>query len=128
MPLTLALYLPCATLLYEWFQVRRGLANGILFSGTGIGGTVFPFIVSALLKRFGHRATMVSLGIGYGVLNAVALLFIKRRVPVPRRTAHAPRIKVDWSVTRTPAFVVGFFVLLLTSLGNFNPTLWIPSA
>lgn len=98
-----------------------------MYAGTGVGGTVFPFIVSALLSRFGHRASMVALGIGYGVLNAVALVFIKKRLPIPRRTAQGPRTKIDWGVFKTPAFVLGCGVLLFTSLGNFNPTLWIPS-
>lgn len=99
-----------------------------MYAGTGIGGTVFPFLVSALLTRFGHRATMVALGIGYGVLNAIALVFIKRRIPIPSRSsAPVLRPKIDWAVARSPAFFLGCMVLLLTSLGNFNPTLWIPS-
>jgi hypothetical protein len=73
---------------------------------------------------------MVALGLGYGLANAVAMVFIKRRVPLPKRTAGSgpagPRISIDWSVATTRAFLVGFVVLLLTSLGNFNPTLWIP--
>lgn len=70
---------------------------------------------------------MIALGVGYGLSNAIALLFIKRRVPIPKRASkHAPRMNIDWSVAKTRGFWCGFFVLLLTSLGNFNPTLWIP--
>lgn len=113
--------------MYEWFIERRGLASGILFAGTGVGGTIFPLVVSGLLNRFGYKAAMVSLGLGFGILNAVALFFVKRRVPLPARgTPHAAPAKFDWGVTKTKAFWLGLAVLLLTSLGNFNPTLWIP--
>lgn len=99
-----------------------------MYAGTGVGGTVFPFLIDALLKRFGFRPTMIAVGLGWGVLNGTALFFIKRRVPLPRvRPEHAPRVKIDWSLVFTTAFWCGTSVLLLTSLGNFNPTLWIPS-
>ncbi|KAL1408095.1 hypothetical protein Q8F55_004898 [Vanrija albida] len=129
-PFAGALYLPCATLVYEWFVERRGVATGIMFAGTGVGGTIFPFIVDALLKRFGYKATMVAVGIGFATLNAVALLFVKRRLPLPPRVPgqRRPRPQIDWGVAKTWPFWCGFFVLLLTSMGNFNPTLWIPTA
>lgn len=39
-------YLPAATLLFEWFQQKRGLANGIMYSGAG------KAIYSSGLPRF----------------------------------------------------------------------------
>lgn len=101
-----------------------------MFSGTGVGGTVFPVLLRALLDRFGYKAAMISLGLGFGVINAVALFFIKRRVPLPQRThgtQRHPRVAIDYKVAYTWAFWCGMSVLLLTSLGNFNPTLWIPT-
>lgn len=155
-PFAGALYLPCATLLYEWFHQKRGLANGILFSGTGVGGTVLPIVISALLNGVGYKATMLALGIAFGVSNLVAMVFIKRRVPLPPRSGrlrdklrglrpgrpnrrlhdghsgrHTGGLRGKWNVdlgiTRTWAFWCGLLVLLLTSMGNFNPTLWIPT-
>lgn len=161
-PFAGALYLPCATLLYEWFHQKRGLANGILFSGTGVGGTVLPIVISALLNGVGYKATMVALGIAFGASNFIAMLFIKRRVPLPPRTGrlrdkfrglrkgrsgrgrpssrlhdgHSGRHtgglrhrwkSVDLGIMQTWAFWCGLLVLLLTSMGNFNPTLWIPT-
>lgn len=55
------LYIPAAVLLFEWFQKRRGTASGIMFAGSGAGGTLFPFIVQALLDAFGYKLAMISL-------------------------------------------------------------------
>lgn len=132
----LALYLPCATLLYEWFQDRRGIATGIMFAGTGVGGTVFPFVVTALLNTFGYKATMISLSVGFLLLNGVALMFIKRRIPLAAgRTASARDHKghksvwrsIDWSFLRKRGIWTATAVILATAMGNFIPSLWIPS-
>ncbi|KAJ9101675.1 hypothetical protein QFC21_003013 [Naganishia friedmannii] len=76
--------MPAAVLLFEWFQQRRGIASGIMYAGTGAGGTVFPFIVRALLNSFGYKAAMISLGVGFFVIGAIAIIPVKPRVPTGR--------------------------------------------
>lgn len=61
--------------------MRRGLASGIVFAGTGIGGLVFPFIISALLENHGF-ATMCRVWAAItAAVYAVAVWLIKPRVP-----------------------------------------------
>jgi len=109
-----------------------------MFAGTGVGGTVFPFIVTALLGRFGYKATMISLAIGFGVLCGVALMFIKRRIPLTvNRASQARNHKgyggksvwraIDWSFLKKRGIWVATAVILATAMGNFIPSLWIPS-
>lgn len=126
---TAAFYLPCATIIFEWFHQYRGLATATVFAGAGVGGTVYPFVVNALLGRFGYRTTMLSLALSYAALNLVAVVFIKRRIPLPPREAgvrrHARR-KMDfrWMKARAPA--VAFTFMMITSLSSFIPMLWLP--
>ncbi|WVR05479.1 hypothetical protein IAU60_002495 [Kwoniella sp. DSM 27419] len=129
-PLACACYLPCATLLFEWFYAKRGYATGIMYAGTGLGGTIFPFLMQGLLRRFGYKAAMISLGIGYLVTGLIALLPIQRRVPLSRYDVSGTgrqRARVDWSFLKRKTLVIGTSVILLTSLGNFIPSLWLPS-
>ncbi|TYJ55128.1 hypothetical protein B9479_004165 [Cryptococcus floricola] len=129
-PLAGALYMPCATLLFEWFFERRGLASGIMYAGTGLGGTIFPYIIDSLLKGVGYKATMCSLGVAYAVLGSIALIFINRRVPISRHANGGPerrRQGLDWSFMKSKVFFLGVATILLTSLGNFVPSLWLPS-
>ncbi|WVQ75332.1 hypothetical protein IAR50_004949 [Cryptococcus sp. DSM 104548] len=129
-PLCGALYLPCATLLFEWFFKRRGLATGIMYAGTGLGGTIVPYVIDSLLKGVGYKATMVSFGIAYAIIGGIALIPINRRVPIARYTNNEPERRkqgLDLSFARSTAFFLGVSTILLTSLGNFVPSLWLPS-
>ena len=127
----LATYLPCSTLLFEWFYVRRGLASGILFAGTGVGGAIFPPLVSGMLSRFGYKATMVSLGFGFLILGGISLIPIKRRLPYTRgggrRHGAAGRFSGQGKILSSKPMLVGGSIVLLVGLGNFIPSLWIPS-
>lgn len=133
------------------------MASGIMYAGTGAGGTVFPFIVQALLKAFGYKLAMISLvssdsvfaqrttsnehylsqGLGFFAIGAIAIIPVKPRVPIgrPRTTqetssssdrSHA-RPKVNWSFLRRNTFYAFGGSILFSSLGNFLPTVWIPS-
>ncbi|WVQ99021.1 hypothetical protein IAU59_006153 [Kwoniella sp. CBS 9459] len=129
-PLSCAAYMPCATLMFEWFHARRGFATGMMFAGSGAGGTIFPFLMQGLLSRFGYKAAMIALGVGYGITGSIALIPIKRRVPLARYDfsgSGRQRPKVDWSFLKRKSMAIGTAVILLTSLGNFIPSLWLPS-
>jgi MFS family permease len=60
----LMVYFPAMFLIDEWFVERKGLAFGISWAGTGIGGAVTPFLMQSLLHSHGHRfALRVAAGI-----------------------------------------------------------------
>ncbi|ODN82711.1 hypothetical protein, variant 1 [Cryptococcus amylolentus CBS 6039] len=129
-PLAGSLYMPCATLLFEWFFERRGLASGIMYAGTGIGGTVFPYIINSLLSSVGYKATMVSLGVAYAIIGGIALIPTTRRVPLSRYGSGEPgprRQGLSLGFMKSFTFFMGIFTILFTSLGNFVPSLWLPS-
>jgi len=83
--------MPVIGYLAEWFVEKRGLAGGIIFAGTGIGGFVFPFIVNALLDRVGFRWTLRIWAFGSAIIAGVALLGINSRTPVPGFHRHQTR-------------------------------------
>ncbi|CAL1714358.1 unnamed protein product [Somion occarium] len=74
------LYWPIISFVSEWFVQRRGLAGGIIYAGSGIGGFVFPFLVNALLVRFGHRWTLRIIALLQCILGGVALLGVRPRI------------------------------------------------
>ncbi|ODO01738.1 hypothetical protein I350_06566 [Cryptococcus amylolentus CBS 6273] len=127
-PFAGAAYFPCGPLLFEWFYTKRGLATGIMYAGES-GGCVFPFIMSGLLNGVGYKKAMIILGAGFGVLGLICLLPINRRVPVTKAPVneHGRKVKFDWSFLKSGLLWISLSIILFTSMGNFIPSLWLPT-
>lgn len=79
-----AFYTPAMLWLPQWFDSRRGLATGILFLGSGVGGVIWPFAISGLLNSVGFQWTLRCLALIQGVLGATVFFFMRPRMPVIR--------------------------------------------
>ncbi|PLW16079.1 hypothetical protein PCASD_20495 [Puccinia coronata f. sp. avenae] len=53
-----ALYFSALSHLPEWFEQKRGFATGVVFTGTGTGGLIFPLMLNSLLGRFGAKLAL----------------------------------------------------------------------
>ncbi|KAG9082243.1 hypothetical protein FS749_007008 [Ceratobasidium sp. UAMH 11750] len=104
--------------------VSNPKANGIMYSGTFLGGTVMPFIIEVLLNKFGLRVAFASLATVYAILIASVLPFVKSRIPPSTMTAPDTP---DWSFLRNPKFIILVSGNFLQGLGNFIPPLWLPT-
>ncbi|KAJ8080610.1 hypothetical protein PM082_017444 [Marasmius tenuissimus] len=118
------LYYPMMSYIFDWFEGRKGFANGVLFSGASLGGVIMPFIIQPLLERYGRRATLLGLAISFGVGMLPCFPYLKPRKPVKRRTGHT---RIDTSFLRRTAFWILFVAVLIQGLGNFMPFLYLPS-
>ncbi|KAF9071401.1 major facilitator superfamily domain-containing protein [Rhodocollybia butyracea] len=118
------LYFPMSTYLFEWFSQRRGIANGVMYSGTGVGGVVTPFIVENLLRKYGRRTTLLSLAVAFLVFTVPCLPFIKPRVPV----AQVVEVRsVNTAFLTYSSFWILFIANLFQGLANFLPSLYLPT-
>ncbi|WVQ75327.1 hypothetical protein IAR50_004944 [Cryptococcus sp. DSM 104548] len=133
-PISGLTYMPCITLVFQWFHTRRGIATGILYAGTGLGGIIMPFLVSFLLSHVWYKATMLGFGGGYALIGSAAIFAIRPRIPVAPKSSLGDASKqkrrsssVDWAFVKSPGFVVGTTMIFWMSLGNFIPSLWLPS-
>ncbi|KAJ4000865.1 MFS general substrate transporter [Lentinula boryana] len=123
------LYIPCISYLSEWFNHRRGLANGVVFAGTAVGGILLPLILPRLLSSYGPPKTLRILSIAIVLLIVPLLPFIKGRLPESRSRAMGPsprgRGDVEWKKS------VSFWVLVVANtfqgFGYFVPIVWLPT-
>lgn len=73
-------YCPCILYLDEWFVRKRGLAYGIMWAGTGVGGAVLPDEMSKMLRNHGFEWTMRIWATILGFSLMFMLPFIRPRV------------------------------------------------
>jgi MFS family permease len=69
-------------LIANWFRQRRGLAMGIVLTGTSFGGMLIALAGRPLIQTHGWRTALLILsGIVWLVLLPAILFFVKDRVP-----------------------------------------------
>jgi MFS family permease len=107
-------------LLAQWFEARRGVALGIVLSGTSIGGTIFPPLVAALIAHFGWHDAFRLLAI-VPVLYVPVLLLLIRERPL---TGVAPPAAGEAPAATGPGFFAlarsrEFLMLALVAIAVF---------
>ena len=70
----------------QYFSKKRGIANGIVYAGGGLGGTVISFAMDALIRKLGIVWTFRVLGIAMLVTGLPAAWLIKERAPIKTTT------------------------------------------
>lgn len=141
-----ATLIPISMVIANWFTAKRGLAMGIVMSGTGIGAMVMVPVSTWLVAEYGWRNTVLWMG-GLMLLTAVPLnlLFVYTRPsdlgmhpdgdhgidpavalkPVPGLTlAEAARTRTFWMIAAvmfTFGFVgLGIGVHMMAYLGDLG--------
>ncbi|KAF9554883.1 MFS general substrate transporter [Agrocybe pediades] len=126
-----AFYSPVLVWLSEWFVRRRGLAGGIIFGGSGLGGFILPLVMGYLLDAVGFRWTLRIWAATLGVVSAICLLGVKPRIPIrPPSTMQIPRqpwFPNDLSLFMSPLSYCMFGISIVQALGYFPVSLFIPT-
>ena len=76
-------FAPVLLLLPQWWIDKRGLASGIIFSGSTLGGIVQPFLFKASLESLGWRWSLRLYSLLF-VCCIPAVLLMSPRLPVQR--------------------------------------------
>ncbi len=74
--------LPCALVIANWFGARRGLAMGLAFAGTSLGGAAMTLVGNFAIARGGWRAGYVALAIPmFVVVIPLVIIVVRTRPP-----------------------------------------------
>lgn len=79
---------PCVLYVAEWFVKLKGLAHGVMWSGTGVAGAALPLPLERLLGRYGFRTTLRVWAVALLVLTMPLASFIKPRAAARGHGAH----------------------------------------
>lgn len=108
-----------------WFHKRRGLAFGILSTGSSLGGVVFPIMLNRLIDKVGYGWAMRTSAFIIMALLIVANLTLKSRQAPSRRAL--PREHM-WRPFRETPFVFLLIGLFLVPFGLYIPINYLPVA
>jgi len=70
----------------QYFSKKRGLANGIVFSGGGLGGTIISLAMNGVIQRVGPAWTFRIFGLVTLATGLPAAWLIKERTPIRSAT------------------------------------------
>jgi MFS family permease len=125
-------YIPAVTVAPGWFDQRRGLAMGIILSGTGVGGVVWAPLLRYLNAVIGFRNTMRATGTLAFVLIALSALVLKwehtadlqRRQENETRAARQRRFNIplaNWNIVRSRTFAAQATGAILQAAAYYTP-------
>ncbi|KAK2612603.1 hypothetical protein QQS21_001375 [Conoideocrella luteorostrata] len=117
-------YCPCILYMDEWFVKRKGLAYGIMWSGTGLAGFSLPLLLEFFLHRYGFRTTLRIWACALFILTMPLAFFIKPRLP-QTATTHIKPFKLGFALTRT--FMLHQLENIIQGLGFFLPGIYLPT-
>ncbi|EFY94170.1 MFS transporter [Metarhizium robertsii] len=117
-------YCPCLLYMDEWFARRKGLAYGIMWSGTGLAGFSLPLILEVFLHKYGFRTTLRIWAVALLVLTMPLAFFIKPRLP-RAATTHIKPFKLGFALTKT--FMLHQIANTVQGLGFFLPGIYLPT-
>ncbi|KAG9229932.1 MFS monocarboxylate transporter [Amylocarpus encephaloides] len=72
----------------HWFERKRGMASGIAFVGSSVGGIIFPMVLKSTLSRLSWAWSVRVVALIVGVLLVVGNTTVKGRLP-PRKNGGA---------------------------------------
>lgn len=116
-------YNPIVQLLDEWFVRRKGLAFGIMWAGTGLGGVIVPLLLQYLLDKYGFRNTLRYWTIVLFTISLPSVWFLKPRVPV----SATNRFRPEFTFLKDKSFWILQLGNVIQSLGFFVPSIYLPT-
>ncbi len=102
--------MPYSVAITRWFDNSRGLALGVMVTGTGVGASLVPILTNFLLTNYGWRVGFMVLGALMATGALFALTFMVRTPPAPVQPAPGaagdgePAPSVVAIFTRLPHF------------------------
>ena len=90
---TAATLIPASLVIASWFGERRGLAMGLTFAGTSLGGAAMIVIANKAIARGGWRAGYVAMAVPMVFIVAPLVLFVVRGRPSSASAVEEQKLK-----------------------------------
>ncbi|CAO3659970.1 unnamed protein product [Rhizopus stolonifer] len=121
------LYIVSMSISPQWFVARRGLAMGVMVSGSGLGGLIMPFVMTQLNESLGGAWCYRILGIITFVVSLTSTLLLKESPNMPKPKTRELKSMIDTSICKDKTFIIWCISGNLSMLGYFIPAFYLPS-
>ncbi|KAH6894529.1 major facilitator superfamily domain-containing protein [Thelonectria olida] len=113
-----AIFQPAVSTVPGWFNKKKGAAFGLCFTGSSLGGVIFPIMITHLIGKVGFPWTMrISAFLILGLL-IIANLTVKPRVAPKRGASNKANYLAPFRELTSVLLMGGFF---LVTFGIFVP-------
>ncbi|KAJ3477787.1 hypothetical protein NLG97_g8744 [Lecanicillium saksenae] len=107
---TSLIFTPCIAAVGHWFKARRGFATGIATCAGGLGGIIFPLMLTDLFDRIGYGWATRVVALICLVCSCIGILLVRSRLPPAQNATAHPDPRIFRQVPFTLA-TVGIFLL-----------------
>ncbi|PNS17844.1 Riboflavin transporter MCH5 [Sphaceloma murrayae] len=114
-------FMVVSVIVSQYFNRKRGLANGIVFAGGGLGGAVTSFLINGLIERVGIAWAYRVLGFLTLATGLPAAWLVKERTRISTAAAF-----VEWRLFRDFKFAVVFTAGAIATFPLFVPPFFLP--
>ncbi|KAF2006141.1 putative MFS monocarboxylate transporter [Amniculicola lignicola CBS 123094] len=119
-------YSPVIVYVDEWFVKRKGLAYGIMWAGTGLGGVLIPILLQSLLDKYGFRTALRVWTIVLFLCTIPLIYALKPRIPLSHSSSsHAKPFNLSFLTNRT--FLLLQAGNIFEGVGFFIPSIYLPT-
>ncbi|KAM6478555.1 MFS general substrate transporter [Trichoderma sp. SZMC 28011] len=113
-------FMVTSTIPAQYFSRKRGLANGIVSAGGGLGAAVLSYVLDALIQRFGVQWAYRIVGIMTLVTGLPAAWIMKERTTLPRVSF------IEWRLFKDLKFVLIFVAGAIATFPLLVPAFFLP--
>ncbi|QLQ80458.1 hypothetical protein HG537_0D04580 [Torulaspora globosa] len=126
------IFIPCMTLLPQWFRKKRSVASGVGTSGSGLGGIIFNLAMQRITELKNVKWALITQFIICTSLSTLALMLTRTRRDVIFKDKDFKIRIVDkqvfsksctWLLCGWISFTMLGYVILLYSLSAFTTSL-----
>ncbi|KAK7044474.1 MFS general substrate transporter [Favolaschia claudopus] len=117
-------FLPTLGIVVHHFKNKRGLASGIVLSGSSTGATIFPIMFNHLIPKLGFGGTIRATAAIIPPCLVVGNLLMRTRLPSRRNRPAGPSVNVK-AFFAEAEYIWAILGLFFSALGVYFPIIYI---
>ncbi|KAH0531551.1 hypothetical protein TsFJ059_000370 [Trichoderma semiorbis] len=114
-------FTPCIAAVGHWFKARRGFATGLASTAGGIGGIIFPLMLTDLFERIGFGWATRVLALICLVCGLIGICLVRSRLPPAKNATAHP----DFRIFKQIPFLLTTLAIFLLEFSLFIPLAYI---